>query len=218
MKTLSLTLAFFVAAIGWAQQTNPDKATPSNAQAPPHKAPGVERKTDSGPLAWVSSDINPKTVFWIQGRFVPVDDSNYQGDAEVVTILCSLREQECLEIESTSPLVRSEQVWIEDFKPTSWDNSGILATGRSLDGCTDETLKIRFSPPSVVLIHSPVLPMPESCKKINDSWDKLMGKRGSAITAQTEQDELVPSRGLFPFQDLNTDIGKAPTSAPQKNP
>lgn len=160
-------------------------------------------------------------MFWIQGRFVPVDDSNYQGEAEVVTILCSLREHECLEIDSTSPLTHGEQVWIEDFKPASWDNSGILATTRSLDGCTDETLKIRFSPPSVVLINSPVLPMSANCKKVNDAGDKLAGKRGSTIAAQMEQDKLVPTRGLFPFQDWenwNPSSGNAPATVQQKNP
>jgi hypothetical protein len=200
-----------------AQKTNPDGARPRDIQPPPASLNG-EHKNTSGPLAWVSSDVNPKTVFWVQGRFVPVDDTNYQGNAEVATILCSIREYECLEIDSTSPLVRSEQVWIEDFRAVSWDNSGILATTRSLDGCTDETLKIRFSPLSVVSINSPILPMPENCKKVNDGWDKLMGKRGSAITMQLEQDKLVPTRGLFPFQDVESDTGKAPIPVPQKNP
>lgn len=117
----------------------------------PVKARSKVLQHNSGPLAWVKSDVNPKTVFWIQGRFVPVDNSNYQGDAEVATILCSIREQECLEIDSTSPMARGEQVWIEDFKPVKWDSDGILATTHSLDGCTDETLRIHFSPPSVVL-------------------------------------------------------------------
>jgi hypothetical protein len=198
------------------QNTNPDTARPRDAHSP--SAVLKEHKNNSGPLAWVSSDINPKTVFWIQGRFVPIDDPNHQGDAQVVTILCSFREYECFDIESTSPFVRGEQVWIEDFKPVNWDHDGILATTRSIDGCTDETLKIRFSPASVVEINSPVLPMSANCKKINDSWDKLVGKGGSTTAAQMEQDELVPTRGLLPFQDLVRDTGKAPTPVPQKNP
>jgi hypothetical protein len=135
-----------------------------------------------------------------------------------VTILCALREYECLEIDSESPFVRSEQVWIEDFKPVNWDKNGILAITHSFDGCTDETLKIRFSPPSVVLINSPVLPMSANCKKINNSWDALLRKRGSGISAQTEEDKLIPTRGLLPFQDMDSEAGKASTSAPQKNP
>jgi hypothetical protein len=206
MKTLALILALFAAAVGWAQK-KPDKARPDDVQL-----------LNSGPLAWVSSDVNPKTVFWIQGRFVPVDDTNHQGDADVATILCSIREYECLEIDSTSPFVRAEQVWIQDFKPVSWDNSQIVATSRSLDGCTDEILKIRLSPPSVTLINSPVLPMSGNCKKVNDAWDKLMGKRGSTIAAQMEQDKLVPTRGLLPFQDVDSGTGKAPTPAQRKNP
>ncbi|MHB1673060.1 MAG: hypothetical protein ACYCSP_02305 [Acidobacteriaceae bacterium] len=203
---LSCTVA---AAVGWAQKKNPDKVRSSDVQL-----------RNSGPLTLVNSDVNPRTVFWIQGRFVPVDDPNHQGDAEVVTILCSIREQECLEIDSTNPLkfARGEQAWIEDFKPVNWDNTGILAATRSLDGCTDETLRIRFAQPSVVLINSPVLPMSENCKKINDSWDKLMGKRGSTIAEQTEQDELVPTRGLFSNQDVDLATGKAPTSVRQKKP
>lgn len=213
MRTLALTFVLLsctvTAAVGSAQPKKPDKARPS----------GI-RLHNSGPLAWVTSDVNPKTVFWIQGRFVPVDDTNHQGDADVATILCSIREYECLEIDSTNPLkfARGEQVWIEDFKPVKWDNNGILATTRSLDGCTDETLKIRFSPPAVILINSPVLPMSENCKKINDSWDKLMSKRGSTIAAQMEQDKLVPTRGLLPFDDVDSDTGKSPTSTRQKNP
>lgn len=152
------------------------------------------------------------------GRFVPVGDSKYQGDAEVVTILCSIRDNECLEIEGTSPFARSEQVWIDEFKAVSWDNSGILATGRSLDGCTDETLKIRFSPPSVVIVNSPVLPMSDSCKKVNSGMDKLMGKTGWTTTAQMEQDELVPTRTLLPWTDADFEPGKAPTPAPAKKP
>jgi hypothetical protein len=168
---------------------------------------------DSGPLTWISSDTNAKTVFWIQGRFVPIDDTNHQGDAEVVTILCSIRENECLEIDSTSPFAKSEQVWIQEFKPLSWDSNEITATSRSPDGCTDETLKIRLSQPSVVLINSPVLPMSEHCKKLNGDLDKIMGKRGFTITAQTEQDELVPTRGLFSFQDANYETEKSPTNS-----
>lgn len=217
MKTLALILALLTVAVGWSQNTNPDGVRPKNVQRPTTALNG-EHKNNSGPLAWVSSDINPKTVFWIQGRFVPVDDSNYQGDAEVVTILCSIRENECLEIDSENPFARSEQVWIEDFKPASWDNTGILATTRSLDGCTDETLKISFSPPSAVLINSPVLPMSGNCMKINNSWDALLSKRGSGIAAQTEEDKLIPTRGLLPFQDTDSEIEKVTTSAQQKKP
>jgi hypothetical protein len=157
-------------------------------------------------------------VFWIQGRFVPVDDTNYQGNAEVVTILCSIRENECLEIDSTNPFAKAQQVWVQEFKPLSWDSSEITATSRSPDGCTDETLKIRLSQPSVVLINSPVLPMSEHCKKLNGDLDKIMGKSGSTITAQMEQDVLVPTRGLFPFQDVDSETGKAPTPVPPKKP
>lgn len=200
-----------------AQKTNPDGGRPQGVR-PPHAALDGSHENNSEPLAWVTSDLNPKTVFWIQGRFVPVDDSKFQGNAEVVTILCSVRENECLEFDSASPFARGEQVWIEDFKPASWDSTGILATTRSLDGCTDETLKIRFSPPSVVLINSPVLPMSESCKKVNNSWDTILRKGGSGIAAQMEEDMLVPTRGLFPFQDWDPSSGDAPTSAQPKNP
>ncbi len=217
MKSIVFILALLAAGSGWAQNGNPDAARPGSVQ-PPTTALSGNHRNSSGPLAWVSSDINPKTVFWIQGRFVPVGDSNDQGDAEVVTVLCSLRENECLEIDSENPFDRSEQVWIEDFKPASWDNTGILATTRSLDGCTDETLKIRFSPPSVVLINSPVLPMSENCKKVNNSWDTLLRKRGSGIAAQMEEDMLVPTRGLLPFQDVDSETGKTPASVQQKNP
>ncbi|HVJ06926.1 MAG TPA: hypothetical protein VM554_00940 [Acidisarcina sp.] len=217
MKTLALIVALFAAVSGWAQNGSPDGARPGGAQ-PPTEALNGKHRNSSGPLAWVSSDINPKTLFWIQGRFVPAADSNYQGHAEVVTILCSIREYECLEIESTSPLVRGEQVWIADFKPASWDNTGILATTRSLDGCTDETLKIHFSPPSVVLINSPVLPTSENCKKVNNSWDTLLRKSGSGIAAQMEEDMLVPTRGPFPFQDIDSEVERVPTSALQKKP
>jgi hypothetical protein len=171
------------------------------------------KEHNSGPLTWVSSDVNAKTVFWIQGRFVPVDDAKHQGDAEVVTILCSIRENECLEFDGTSPFVKAEQVWLQEFKPLSWDSSEIMATSRSPDGCTDETLKIRLSPPSVVLINSPVLPMSDRCKRINGDLDKLMGKSGSTMAAQMEQDELVPTRGLLPFQDTNLDSGQTPTKS-----
>lgn len=183
-----------------------------------HKAQPTSAQRNSGPLTWITSDFNPKTVFWIQGRFVPVNDSNYRGDAQVVTILCSVREYECLEFDGTTPVSRDEQVWVEDFKPASWDHNGILATARSIDGCTDETLKIRFSPPSVVLINSPVLPMSEGCKKVNGAWDKVLGKKGGGITAQMEQDELVPTRSLFPFADADIDFGKPPTRTRQKKP
>jgi hypothetical protein len=200
-----------------AQKTNPNGTQSSNVQ-PPATSNG-EHRNNSGPLAWESSDLNPKTVFWIQGRFVPVSDATYKGDAEVVTILCSVRENECLEIDGTSPFVRGEQVWIQEFKPVSWDSSGILATSRSVDHCTDETLKIRFSPPSVVEIPSPVLPMSESCRKVNEGFDKLLGKRGSTAAAQMEQHQLVPTRGLIPFQDwLPPDSGNAPSPVRQKNP
>lgn len=180
-------------------------------------APAMAQQiNNSGPIAWVSSDVNPSTVFWIQGRFVPVDDPNlhFRGDTEVATIFCSTLERECLEIDSTSPFPNSEQAWVDEYKAISWDKDGIVATGRSLDGCTDETLKIRFKPPSVLLINSPVLPMPERCKKFNRALDKLMGKKGHTVRDQMEQDMLVPTRGPFPFQDWNPNIGKA--SAPQK--
>ncbi|MGB8115483.1 MAG: hypothetical protein WCF22_17000 [Candidatus Sulfotelmatobacter sp.] len=217
MKAFALLLALLATAVGLGQNANPGGARPGDVR-PPTVAPNGEHKHDSGPLAWVSSDINPKTVFWVQGRFVPVDDANHEGDAEVATILCSPREYECLVIDSTSPFVRAEQVWIDELKPVSWDSSGIMATSRSLDGCTDETLKIHFSPPSVVLINSPVLPMSGNCKKVNDAWDTLTGKRGSAITGQMEQSTLVPTRGLVPFQDVDSEAVKSPTPAQPKNP
>ena len=187
-------------------------------KATPHRAQPTTVEHNSGPLAWTTSDFNPKTVFWIQGRFVPVGKPSFQGDAQVVTILCSVREHECLEFDSTSSFPRSEQVWIDDYKPVTWDNKGILATTRSLDGCTDETLKIRFSPPSVLSVNSPVLPISANCKKINGYWDKLMAKEGSGLAAQTEQDTLVPTRGLLPFQDVNNDTGKTPTPVQRKKP
>ena len=188
------------------------------AQTANPNTPGVEHKRNSGPLAWTNSDVNPKTIFWIQGRFVPVNDTNFQGDPVVVTILCSIRENECVEIESRNQFVNSEQAWIEEFKAVSWDDNGILATTRSLDGCTDETLKVHFSPPSVVLINSPVLPMSEGCKKINSAWDKVLQKKGGGIAAQMEQETLVPTRGLFPFQDVDSDTGKASPPVTQKKP
>lgn len=162
--------------------------------------------------------MNSKTVFWIQGRWVPVDNVEDKGTADVGPILCSVREQECLEMDSTSPMAHGVQTWIEEYRAVNWDKDGILATGRSLDGCTDETLKIRFSPPSVVIINSPVLPMPDSCKKMNSGMDKLMGKNGWTMAAQEEQDELVPTRTLFPWADADFDFGKAPTPAPPKKP
>ena len=70
----------------------------------------------------------------------------------------------------------------------------------------------------MVLINSPVLPMSEHCKKLNGDLDKIMGKSGSTITAQMEQDVLVPTRGLFPFQDVDSETGKAPTPVPPKKP
>lgn len=180
--------------------------------------PARAQDKNSGPLTWISSDVNPKTVFWIQGRFVPVDDPKYQGDAEVATILCSIREYECMELEGTSPFVRQEEVWIQDFKPVSWNKNEIVAASRSLDGCTDETLKIRLAPASVILINSPVLPMSESCKKANHAWDRLTGKKGSGLNAQTEQDMLVPTRGLLPFQDANSSLTTPSATSPKKSP
>lgn len=218
IAALLFSLAVFVVP-GRAQtapKTNSVKAQPEDVQPPATHS--EERKNNSGPLTWISSDLNPKTVFWIQGRFVPVDNPNYQGDAKVMTILCSMRENECVEIGSTSDFVRTEQAWVEEYKPVNWDHSGILATGRSLDGCTDETLKIHFSPPSVILINSPVMPMPENCKKYNDFMDKEMGKKGSTIAGQMEQDELVPTRGPFTWADEDLDFGKAPAPVKQKKP
>lgn len=216
------TLIFAVWCIPVLAQTT-ENVSPDGAQQryvhPPTTTVNGERKKDSGPLTWISSDVNPRTVFWIQGRFVPVGDSEYQGDAEVVTILCSIHDNECLQIEGTSPGGGGmEQVWIEEFKAASWDSSGILASGRSLDGCTDETLKIRFSPPSVVMVNSPVLPMSDSCREVNSGMDKIMGKTGWTITNQMEQDELVPTRALLPWADVNLNFGKVPTPAPAKKP
>ncbi|HUZ45210.1 MAG TPA: hypothetical protein VMW54_01095 [Terriglobia bacterium] len=145
----------------------------------------------------------PKAQDWIQGRFVPVGKPNYKGDAEVVTILCSIRESECLEVDSESIFPHAEQAWIQEFKVVNWDKGGIMAAGRSLDRCTDESLKIRFAPPSVVLINSPVLPMTQSCRKFNDITDKIAGRKGFTLKGQMEQDMLVPTRGLLPFQDTD---------------
>lgn len=148
-----------------------------------------------------------------------MNDTSHQSnsdDAEVVTILCSVREYECLEFDSTSPFSRGEQVWIDDYKPIAWDTNGVMATTHSLDGCTDETLKIRFSPPSVLLINSPVLPISARCKKIDGFWDRLMASQPSGLAAETEQYELVPTRGDIPFQDWVTE--KAPIPAGEKNP
>ncbi len=177
--------------------------SPALAQSPAVKPAPKAYQRNSGPLAFVASDVNPKTVFWIQGRFVPVDNLSYQGNAEVVTILCSIRESECLEVDSENTFPHAEEAWIQEFKVVNWDKGGILATSRSLDHCTDETLKIRYSPPSVGLINSPALPMSERCKNANHAWDKLVGKKGAALKGQVEQDMLVPTRGLLPFQDTN---------------
>lgn len=198
-------------------QAPKDSTRPEGAQLP-SSIPNGEHKKDSGPLTWISSDFNPKSLFWTQGRFVPVGDRKYQGDAHVVTILCTAREYECLEIDGMSPAGNMEQVWIEEFKAVTWDKDGILATGRSLDTCTDETLKIRFSPPSVVIINSPVLPMTAGCRKVNDSMDKLTGKSGGTITAQMEQDELVPTRTLLPWSDVNLNSGNASKPAQPEKP
>lgn len=184
----------------------------------PHKEQSKSVQHNSGPLTWITSDVDPKTVFWIQGRFVPVGNASFHGDPAVATILCSVRESECLEIDATNPFAHSEQAWIEEYKAVSWDKSGILGTTRSLDGCTDETLRIRFSPPSVVIINSPVMPIPQNCRKANGAMDKLMGKKGWAITAQTEEDQLVPTRGLFSFQDGFIDTGGTPPAVAQKKP
>lgn len=107
----------------------------------------------------MASDVNPRTLFWIQGRFVPVTNPSLQGDAEVETIFCSGPELECLDVDSSNPFPRTEQVWIQEFRIVDWGNGGILATSRSLEGCTDETLKIDFAPPSVVMMNSPTLPL-----------------------------------------------------------
>lgn len=185
----------------------------------PNKAQRRMVRHHSAPLTWVVSDMNPKsTMFWIQGRFVPVGDANYKGDPEVATILCSVREQECIEIDSTNPFAHSVQAWIEDFKAISWDKKGILATARSLDGCTDETLRVSFSPPSVVLINSPVLPMSGNCKRYNETTDKIMGKNGWTIKAQMEQDRLVPTRSPFPWSDMVINSGTQPAPVPKKKP
>lgn len=175
--------------------------SPAQAQSPAAHAAAEPQQRNSGPLTFVASDVNPKTLFWIQGRFVPVDNPNDQGDAEIVTILCSVRESECLEMDSENIFPRAEQTWVQEFKVINWGTDGILATSRSLDRCTDESLKIRFAAPSVVLINSPALPMSEVCKKANQTWDKLTGKKGNGLKAQLEEDMLVPTRGPAPFQD-----------------
>jgi hypothetical protein len=176
------------------------------------------QERNSGPLLFVTSDVNPETVFWIQGRFVPVDDPKYQGGPQVQTILCSVHEGECIEMEGTALIpVKGEQVWIQEFKVSSWTKDGIIAASRSFDGCTDETMKINLRQPSVVIINSPVLPMPERCEKINDAWDKLAGKKGGTLKAQTEQDMLVPTRGLTPFQDVDQRPAKAAAQPNEKN-
>lgn len=203
---LSLAMCCVQTLAQMAQKTTPDKAQPTSVQH------------NSAPLTWITSDFNPKTVFWIQGRFVPVNDSNYQSDAQVVTILCSVREYECLDIDSTSPVAHDEQAWIDEFKVANWDKGGILATTHSLDGCTDETLRIRFSPPSVVLINSPVLPMSGGCRRINNAWDKVLGKKGGGIAAQIEQDVLVPTRALFSWADEDIETGKATVPVEPKKP
>jgi len=178
-------------------------------------AQSANKSRNSGPLTWIASDVNPKTLFWIQGRFVRVDNPNQQeGDVGIETILCSIRENECLDIESTTPLAGGEQVWIDEFKLLNLqEKSAIVAVSRSLDGCTDETLKIRFDPPSVILINSPVLPMPERCKSMNSSMDTLTGEKGATLRRQTEQYMLVPTRGFVPFQDFDLNFGKAPAGS-----
>jgi len=168
----------------------------------PLASPAAQHRA-ARPLSFTNSDINPKNVFWIQGRFVPVDDPKLQADPQVETILCLSRELECLLIEGSPVLSHGEQVWVQEFKVMSWENEGIVAASRSLDGCTDETLKIRFAQPSAVLINSPVLPMSTGCKKANNAWDTLAGKKGSTLRAQMDQEMLVPTRGPFPWTDLN---------------
>jgi len=156
----------------------------------------------SGPLTFVRSDVNSKTVFWIQGRWVPIDDPKHQGNAEVVTVVCLVREYECIDLDSDTLGADGEQAWVQEYKVVNWDNDGISATSRSLDGCTDVTLKIRFEPPTVTAVNSPVLPMSERCRKANDAWDKLTGTKGGTLKDQMEQDMLVPTRGLVSFQDV----------------
>jgi len=180
--------------------------------------PAATHTDESRPLAFVGSDLNPKSVFWIQGRFVPVDDPTFQGGPAVGTVLCSARENECLEIDGTVPFNHAEQLWVQEYKVISWDQAGIGADSRSLDGCTDGTLKIRFAPPTVTVINSPVLPISEKCKEVNDAWDKLGGKKGSALKGQMEQDMLVPTRGLFPFQDSDLNVGKVSVPSEKKRP
>jgi hypothetical protein len=183
-----VTAASFAVASGGTTKTAESRST------------GAQGKT-SAPLAWIRSDLNPETVFFVQGRFVPVDDPKFQGDAAVVTILCTIREYECFELDSEVVHSNVEDVWTQEFKPTTWDKDGIAASYTSIDGCTDETLKIRFNPLSVIAINSPVLPMSKDCQKINSSWDRLIGEKGSALKGQIEQDMLVPTRGLVPFED-----------------
>lgn len=178
----------------------------------------LAQEKNSGPLAFVHSDLNSNTLYWIQGRFVPVDNPKFQGDSEVATILCSVREYECPVFDGTATFRNLEQVWIDEFKITSWDKNEITGTSRSLDGCTDENLKIRFAPPTVVQINSPALPMSENCKKVNGAWDKLTGKNGSALKGQMDQYMLVPTRGLAPFQDVNSRSETKVPASSQKNP
>lgn len=59
------------------------------------------------------SNVNPKTVFWIHGRSVPVRHATSRCEAGVVTILCSLREYECFEIDSEITNLGIEAVWGE---------------------------------------------------------------------------------------------------------
>jgi hypothetical protein len=195
LKAFGLTvlmLAVALALFGSAQaQTRADQHLPKAQQR------------NSGPLTFATSDVNPKTLFWTQGRFVPVDNPSFRGDAEVATVLCSVREFACIEVDGESELPHVEEAWVQVFKVANWDKSGILAASRSLDGCTDETLKIRFAPPSIVLVNSPVLPMSEPCKNMNNAWDKLVGKKGAVLKGQLEQDMLVPTRGFLSWQDTN---------------
>lgn len=176
-------------------------SVPCSAQATKASTSAPHERT-SGPLAWISSDVNSRNVFWIQGRFVPVDNPVYRGGAEVATILCIVREHECLLMDSTNDFANEETVWTTEFKAATWDKDGITAQGRSLNGCTDETLRIHFNPPSVVIVNSPVLPMSQACKGMNRAMDNLEGTKGATLKGQMEQDMLVPTRGLFRFQDL----------------
>jgi len=137
-----------------------------------------------------------------------VDDPAYRGHAEVATVVCIVREYECLLMDGTSDFANEETVWTTEFKAATWDKVGIMAQGRSVDGCTDETLKIHFSPPSVVIVNSPVFPISRACKSMNGAMDNLEGKKGATLKGQMEQDMLVPTRALFPFQDLNLNGGE----------